>query len=41
MLFQECWKFLNIDNNIAALAISEMVDETMSNAARVHTVEQS
>ena len=32
--------FLNIDNNIAALAISEMVDETMSNAARVHTVEQ-
>ena len=24
----------------AALAISEIVDETMSNAARVHTVEQ-
>ena len=33
-------KFLKIDNNIAALAISEIVDETMSNAARVHTVEQ-
>ena len=33
-------KFVNIDNNIAALAISEIVDETMSNAARVHTVEQ-
>ena len=33
-------KFVNIDTNIAALAISEIVDETMSNAARVHTVEQ-
>ena len=33
-------KFVNIDNHIAALAISEIVDETMSNAARVHTVEQ-
>ena len=33
-------KFVNIDTNVAALAISEIVDETMSNAARVHTVEQ-
>ena len=33
-------KFVNIDTNIAALAISEIVDETMSNAARIHTVEQ-
>ena len=33
-------KFVNIDTNISALAISEIVDETMSNAARVHTVEQ-
>ena len=33
-------KFVNIDTNIAALSISEIVDETMSNAARVHTVEQ-
>ena len=33
-------KLVNIDTDIAALAISEIVDETMSNAARVHTVEQ-
>ena len=31
---------LNMKTEIAALAISEIVDETMSNAARVHTVEQ-
>ncbi len=31
---------LNIKTETAALAISEIVDETMSNAARVHTVEQ-
>ncbi len=31
---------LNMKNETAALAISEIVDETMSNAARVHTVEQ-
>ena len=31
---------LNMKTAIAALAISEIVDETMSNAARVHTVEQ-
>ncbi len=31
---------LNMKTSIAALAISEIVDETMSNAARVHTVEQ-
>ena len=37
---QNIVKFVNIDTNIAALAISEIVDETMSNAARVHTVEQ-
>ena len=33
-------KKLNLKTEIAALAISEIVDETMSNAARVHTVEQ-
>ena len=31
---------VNLDTDTAALAISEIVDETMSNAARVHTVEQ-
>ena len=31
---------LNMKTETAALAISEIVDETMSNAARVHTVEQ-
>ena len=31
---------LNIKTETAALAISEIVDETMSNAARVHAVEQ-
>mgnify|MGYP000035073156 FL=1 len=31
---------VNLDTETAALAISEIVDETMSNAARVHTVEQ-
>ena len=31
---------VKMDNETAALAISEIVDETMSNAARVHTVEQ-
>ncbi len=31
---------INMKTSIAALAISEIVDETMSNAARVHTVEQ-
>ena len=31
---------LNMKTATAALAISEIVDETMSNAARVHTVEQ-
>ena len=31
---------LNMKTDTAALAISEIVDETMSNAARVHTVEQ-
>ena len=33
-------KKLNMKTETAALAISEIVDETMSNAARVHTVEQ-
>ena len=33
-------KKLNMKSETAALAISEIVDETMSNAARVHTVEQ-
>ena len=33
-------KIVNLDYDVAALAISEIVDETMSNAARVHTVEQ-
>ncbi len=33
-------KIVNLDTETAALAISEIVDETMSNAARVHTVEQ-
>ena len=33
-------KKLNLKTEIAALAISEIVDETMSNAARVYTVEQ-
>ena len=33
-------KKLKMKTEIAALAISEIVDETMSNAARVHTVEQ-
>ena len=32
--------FIKLDTETAALAISEIVDETMSNAARVHTVEQ-
>ena len=31
---------VNLDTDTAALAISEIVDETMSNATRVHTVEQ-
>ena len=33
-------EIVKMDNETAALAISEIVDETMSNAARVHTVEQ-
>ena len=33
-------QIVNLDTDTAALAISEIVDETMSNAARVHTVEQ-
>ena len=33
-------EIVKMDNGTAALAISEIVDETMSNAARVHTVEQ-
>ena len=33
-------EIIKMDNETAALAISEIVDETMSNAARVHTVEQ-
>ena len=33
-------EIVKMDNVTAALAISEIVDETMSNAARVHTVEQ-
>ena len=33
-------EIVKMDNDTAALAISEIVDETMSNAARVHTVEQ-
>ena len=33
-------QIVNLDMDTAALAISEIVDETMSNAARVHTVEQ-
>ena len=33
-------QMVNLDTDTAALAISEIVDETMSNAARVHTVEQ-
>ena len=32
--------FIKLDTETAVLAISEIVDETMSNAARVHTVEQ-
>ena len=31
---------LGLDHRMAAFGITEMVDETMSNAARVHTVEQ-
>ena len=31
---------LGLDNRMAAFGITEMVDETMSNAARVHAVEQ-
>ena len=33
-------QIVNLDTDTAALAVSEIVDETMSNAARVHTVEQ-
>ena len=33
-------EIVKMDNETAALAISEIVDETMSNATRVHTVEQ-